>query len=135
MTIERMSRRCLLLGGITVMLWLAAIPVRAEQTEKTVTNQTVETMQGNEAIQIEDVTGLDDEFEALEEESIFIVEEVEHYHKEEKRKRVQRIVAIMLCGAILGVGVVTGLREKRKNDTVLTDQEEDKTEEVTGGQT
>lgn len=132
---QRMLRISLLLCLMMSVLWTMDILVKAEQIDRTVDNQTAETKVQEEVIQIEDVTGLDAEFETLEEESVLIVEEVEQYRREAKRKRVQKIVVVILVIAILGVGISTRLQEKKKNDSVLTDQEKRKEQEGTGGQT
>lgn len=135
MKVQRMFRISMLFWCMTVMLWITIIPVQAEETKKTALNQTVEAqLQEENVIQIEDVTGLDGEFEALEEESVLIVEEVEQYRKEAKRKEIQRVVVIILVGTIFGIGMMTGLQEKRKSASELTAKEGDKTEEKTGGQ-
>lgn len=134
MKAQRMFRMSLLFWWMTVMLWTTVIPVQAEETKKTVLNQTVETqLQEEGTIQIEDVTGLDGEFEALEGESVLIVEEVEQYRKEAKRKGMQRVIVIILVGAIFGVGIMTGLQEKKKNASELTVKEGDSAEEGTRG--
>lgn len=135
MKFQRSFRISLLLCWMISMLLTTVMQVKAEQIEKTVEDQTIETRPGNEIIQIEDITGLDAEFEALEEESVLIVEEVERYRKEAKRNMIQRIVVIMLAVAILGVGVITGLQEKKKNAPIVTKREENKAEKDTGGQT
>lgn len=133
MKMQRMIRISLLLCWM-VSLWIAAIPVKAEQTEATVENQTVETNPQEEGvIQIEDITGLNAEFEALEEESTLIVEEVEQYRKEAKRKSIQKNIVIVLTIVVFGAGIATGIREKKKNNSALADKEEKRTEEVTGG--
>lgn len=131
---QRVFRFSLLLCWMISILWIIVIPVKAEQTEATVENQTVETNPQEEGvIQIEDITGLNAEFEALEEESALIVEEVEQYRKEAKRKSIQKNIVIVLTIVVFGVGIATGIREKKKNNSVLTDKEEKRTEEVTGG--
>ena len=73
--------------------------------------------QGKQILQIEgqDIPGLDSEFEAMKEESTFIIEEVERFREEAQRKRIQRIVVIILTFAILGTGIAMGYREKREN--------------------
>lgn len=134
MKIPKMIRSGLMICWMISMFWITVITVKAEQIEKTVENQAVETMSREEdAIQIEDVTGLDQEFEALEEESVFIVEEVEQYRAEAKRKRIQRAVVIVLVAAILGVGMTSGIREKKKNDPSEINEEESNVEKVTEG--
>lgn len=136
MKIQRMFRISLLLCWMTSMLWTMAIPVKAEQTEATADRQTVEAQQQEEeVIRIENIDGLNDEFEALEEESVFIVEEVERYRKEAKRKRSQKVIVMILVTAIFGAGMITSFQEKKKKDPALTDKEKDKAEEETGGQT
>ena len=115
MKMRRMLRHGLLLCWMISVLCMMAISVKAEETEKTVESQTVETnLKEDEIIQIEDITGLNDEFEALEEESVLIVEEVERYRKEEKRKGIQKSVVIILTITVFGAGIMTRLREKKK---------------------
>ncbi len=135
MKTQRMFRISLLFWWMAVTLWTTLIPVQAEGTKSTAADQAVETqLQEENVIQIEDVTGLDGEFEALEDESVLIVEEVERYRKETKRKGVQKVVVLILVIAIFGVGIMTGLQEKKKNAPELTVKEGDRTEEETGGQ-
>lgn len=134
MKTRRMLRINLLFWGLSFILWVAVIPVKAEQAEKTMVNQSVETEhQEDEIIRIEDITRLNDEFENLKEESVLIIEEVERYRKEERRKMIQRTVVIMLVMAIFGVGVLPGIYGKKKNIPVLT-EESNTAEEETGGQ-
>lgn len=133
MKMRRMFRVSLLAWCMASVLCIPVMPVKAAQTENAV-DQTVETKQQEEGIlQIEDITGLDEEFEALKEESVFIIEEVEQYRRETKRKKIQRIVVVILVIAIFGVGITTGLLEKRKNASA--EAEEAQTEKITGGQT
>lgn len=135
MKMQRMFRTSLLFWWLIVMLWTTVISVQAEETKKAAADQTVETrLQEEGVIQIEDVTGLDGEFETLEEESVLIVEEVERYRKETKRKGVQKVVVIILVAAIFGVGIMTELQGKKKNTPELAAKEGNKTEKGTGGQ-
>ncbi len=135
MKMQRMFRISLLFWWMAVTLWTTGIPVQAEETKSTAVGQAVETqLQEEGVIQIEDITGLDGEFGALEEESVIIVEEVERYRKETKRKGVQKVVVLILVIAIFGVGIMTGLQEKKKNVPELTVKDGDRTEEETGGQ-
>lgn len=135
MKMQKMFRGSLLLWGMAFVLWITVIPAKAEQMEM-MGDQFAETkLQDEEIIQIEDITGLDAEFQALEEESVLIVEEVEQYRRQAQRKKIQRIVVIMLVIAIFGVGIVTGLQEKRKKESVLTDKEKGEEQKVKGGKT
>ncbi len=135
MKMQKMFRISLLFWCMAVTLWTTGILVQAEETKSTAADQTVETqLQEEGVIQIEDITGLDGEFGALEEESVLIVEEVERYRKETKRKGVQKVVVLILVIAIFGVGIMTGLQEKKKNAPELTVKEGERTEEETGGQ-
>lgn len=135
MNMQRRFRTGLLLCCVISMLLTTAIPVRAEQIEAAVEEQTAETkLQEEQVIQLEDVTGLDAEFEALEEESVLIVEEVEQYRKDAERKKILRIIVIVLVIVVFGVGIVTGLREKKKKDSMAADNAENKTEQKRGGQ-
>ncbi len=135
MKTQRMFRISLLFWWMAVTLWTTLIPVQAEGTKSTAADQAVETqLQEENVIQMEDVIGLNGEFEALEDESVLIVEEVERYRKETKRKGVQKVVVLILVIAIFGVGIMTGLQEKKKNAPELTVKEGDRTEEETGGQ-
>ncbi len=134
MRMRRMFRVSLLAWCMTSVLWMSVMSVEAGETEKTAENQTVVTKQQEEEIfQIEDITELDEEFEALEEESVFIIEEVEQYRRETRRKKMQRIVVIILVIVIFVTGITTGLVEKRKKDPAAA--EENDTEKITGGQT
>lgn len=129
MKVQKIFRKSLLLLWMTVMLWIMVIPVQADETKNTVLNQTVETqLQEEDTIQIEDVIGLDGEFEALEEESVLIIEEVERYRKETKRKEIQKAAVIILVIVILGAGIMAELQKKKKNIPDLTGKERDRTE-------
>jgi len=137
MKIQRTLRVGLLLWWLAVVLWITAIPVQAKQTEKALANQNIVAqmnLQEKEDIQIEDITGLDSEFGALEEESVFIVEEVESYREEARRKKIERIVVFALVVVIFGVGIITGLWEKKKNE-MRTAKDPDKDGEEIGGRT
>ncbi len=134
MKIQRIFRSSLILCWMISMLWTNALPVRAQQIKTVADNQIMEAKLQEEVIQIEDITGLDAEFAALEEESVLIVEEVEKYRGQAQRKKFQRSVVIILVIAIFGVGIVTGLQEKKKKDAVSTDGEKKEEPKVTGGQ-
>ena len=121
MKIQRIFRSSLILCWMISMLWTNALPVRAQQIKTVADNQIMEAKLQEEVIQIEDITELDAEFAALEEESVLIVEEVEKYRGQAQRKKFQRSVVIILVIAIFGVGIVTGLQEKMKKDAVSTD--------------
>lgn len=134
MKIQRIFRSSLILCWMISMLWTNALPVRAQQIKTVADNQIMEAKLQEEVIQIEDITELDAEFAALEEESVLIVEEVEKYRGQAQRKKFQRSVVIILVIAIFGVGIVTGLQEKKKKDAVSTDGEKKEEPKVTGGQ-
>lgn len=135
MKVQRMFQSSLLLCGMISMLWTPVMPVRAEQIDETVEEQIAETkLQEEQVIQIENITGLDDEFRTQAEEGVLIVEEVEQYRRAAKQKKVQRTIVIVLVIAIFGVGIITGLQEKRKKDSMATDQKESAAEKVEEGQ-
>ena len=115
MKMKRLLRISLLFCGMTSILWGLSMPVEAKRIANEKGNQTIETRSQEESIvQVEDITGLDDEFRALEEESVLIVEEVEQYRSAAKRKDTQKTVVIILAIIILGAGMITGIREKKK---------------------
>lgn len=135
MKVQRMFQSSLLLCGMISILWTPVMPVRAEQIDKTVEEQIAETkLQEEQVIQIENITELDDEFRTQAEEGVLIVEEVEQYRRAAKQKKVQRTIVIVLVIAIFGVGIITGLQEKRKKDSMATDQKESAAEKVEEGQ-
>lgn len=135
MKVQRMFQSSLLLCGMISILWTPVMPVRAEQIDKTVEEQIAETkLQEEQVIQIENITGLDDEFRTQAEEGVLIVEEVEQYRKAAKQKKVQRTIVIVLVIAIFGVGIITGLQEKRKKDSMAADPKESAAEKVEKGQ-
>lgn len=135
MKVQRMFQSSLLLCGMISILWTPVMPVRAEQIDETVEEQIAETkLQEEQVIQIENITGLDDEFRTQAEEGVLIVEEVEQYRRAAKQKKVQRTIVIVLVIAIFGVGIITGLQEKRKKDSMATDQKESAAEKVEEGQ-
>lgn len=135
MKVQRMFQSSLLLCGMISILWTPVMPVRAEQIDKTVEEQIAETkLQEEQVIQIENITELDDEFRMQAEEGVLIVEEVEQYRRAAKQKKVQRTIVIVLVIAIFGVGIITGLQEKRKKDSMAADIKESAAEKVEEGQ-
>ena len=134
MKVQGMFRNGLLLGGVIAALWFPIMPARAEQITYTGANKAVAIQDLEEERQIEDVTGLDEEFKALEDESVFIVEEVERYRRDEKRKKIQMVIVAATTIVIFGVGITTGIQGKKKNDPERPVEEKIETKEITGGQ-